>query len=543
MADTVRMGVKDRERDSDKRFPSGRKRWRIKRDSSAVRKRWRIKRGASAVGKRWRRKRGSSAVLLTCILLSMILAVGIIGEASSRRASKAVAECALETAGRAVLAGYDRTLKERYGLFAFERDEDALRSILKELSEESLTSFPLTECTIQEISAEKAAYCLGDPDIMEEQIEEVMKYRIIADKVEDVLTRFQSAGDAVDLLGDEEKKKEALEAAKEEQRRLSSSPSDGGGGDSSGQGDALDFEKADRVHGNLKAFKEDAEDRISEEEDGNGSLEDTVLRNENISDALPSILAGCKENTAFSGVVSALKKFPELIDFDRIKSEIYTDEYIKAFFSAYTDEKSEERFFRNEIEYILYGSNSDRENFGKAKRTVYVMRTALNMAYIYGSPDMLRRTLTAAESLTPGPFAPLTQLLIIAAWSALEAYNDVVNLEEGNRIPLIKSASTWKTDLSAVAGGEFNGRMIPNDSDLGMDYKSYLMILLLTEDRETKLLRIMDLIQINLKGSERKDFVFGNLFCGFVLEAEIEKKSIYGGVGSGTTAVRMTHTY
>ena len=96
--------------------------------------------------------------------------------------------------------------------------EDALRSILKELSEESLTSFPLTECTIQEISAEKAAYCLGDPDIMEKQIEEVMKYRIIADKVEDVLTRFQSAGDAVDLLGDEEKKKEALEAAKEEMR-------------------------------------------------------------------------------------------------------------------------------------------------------------------------------------------------------------------------------------------------------------------------------------------------------------------------------------
>lgn len=61
------------------------------------------------------------------------------------------------------------------------------------------------------------------------------------------------------------------------------------------------------------------------------------------------------------------------------------------------------------------------------------MRTALNMAYIYRSPQMVQETLSLAESLTPGPLAPLTQLLIIAAWSSLESYNDMKNLEAGNR--------------------------------------------------------------------------------------------------------------
>ena len=73
---------------------------------------------------------------------------------------------------------------------------------------------------------------------------------------------------------------------------------------------------------------------------------------------------------------------------------------------------------------------------------------------------MVQETLSLAESLTPGPLAPLTQLLIIAAWSSLESYNDMKNLEAGNRIPLMKSSATWKISLSSVRSGEFSEGMI-----------------------------------------------------------------------------------
>ena len=226
-----------------------------------------------------------------------------------------------------------------------------------------------------------------------------------------------------------------------------------------------------------------------------------------------------------------------------MKSEIYINEYILEYFSKNTDEPGTDRFFSNEVEYILYGSDSDRDNYKRAKRAIRTVRTALNMAYIYRSPQMVQETLSLAESLTPGPLAPLTQLLIIAAWSSLESYNDMKNLEAGNRIPLVKSSATWKISLSSVRSGEFSEGMIENDSRGGLSYGSYLKLLLLTEDTETKLLRMMDLIQINMKGSERKDFVLSNLFCGFIVRAQLEKRSICAGIGTAQTSVRMVHTY
>ena len=109
---------------------------------------------------RWRRwargKRGSSAVMLTCIFVSILIAAGSVCEAASRRTSVSAAECTFDVAGRSVLAGYDRSLKERYALFAYEYDESDIEEMLRNLSKETLASFPLTECRVTEVSVEKS---------------------------------------------------------------------------------------------------------------------------------------------------------------------------------------------------------------------------------------------------------------------------------------------------------------------------------------------------------------------------------------------------
>ena len=69
-----------------------------------------------------------------------------------------------------------------------------------------------------------------------------------------------------------------------------------------------------------------------------------------------------------------------------------------------------------------------------------------------------------------------------------------------------------------VRSGEFSEGMIENDSRGGLSYGSYLKLLLLTEDTETKLLRMMDLIQINMKGSERG-------FCPFQFILRFHRQS------------------
>ena len=109
-------------------------------------------------------------MLLTCIFISLVTAAGAVGEAASRKASVTVAECTLETAGRSVLAGYDRGLKERYALFGYELDEREICEEIKLMSEEPLKSFPLTECRILELSVEKSGYCLADIELFGAQI-------------------------------------------------------------------------------------------------------------------------------------------------------------------------------------------------------------------------------------------------------------------------------------------------------------------------------------------------------------------------------------
>ncbi len=487
-----------------------------------------------------KKKCGSIAVMLTCIFVSVLMAVGSIGEAASRRAAVSVAECTFETAGRSILAGYDRALKDRYALFGYEYDEGEIAEMIADLSEETLEAFPLTECRLMEISIEKSGYCLSDTEVFQNQINEIMKYKIISDRISDGMSQFQSVKEAILLLSDKEKRKEELENAKEEEKRRRSeeTPED------EQSETSIDFDTADHVHGMLKNLKNSLDEKS--ENGGAGRTEEeseAVLRNGKIKDVLPSVLAGYKENTAFSGILSSLEKLPQLTDLETLKSEIYSNEYILSFFYNHIDEKKQECFFSNEVEYILYGSFSDKENYKKARRAVYTIRTALNAAYLYSNPEKLEQTLAFAESLTPGPFVPLTQLLIITAWSALEASNDLKNLEAGNKIALIKSEQSWKMDLSEVISGVIDGAMIENNSSSGLSYASYLRLLLLTEKSETKLLRIMDLIQINLKGTDRQDFVLSNLFCGFSLKAELQKKSIYAGIGSGRTRVRMIHTY
>ncbi len=477
------------------------------------------------------KKRGSVAVLLVCIFVSLMLAVGSIGEAALRSAAVSVSECAVENACRSVLAGYDKALKDRYGLFGFEYDESKMADMIGKLTEAETASFRLTKCSVEEVKTEKSGYCLNDTETFLGQIKDIMKYRVFTDSIDSFYSMFRSGKSAISMLSNSDKRKKSLEESLEKAEKEAKESED--------TEDDSSFLKIESVHRLLKNVRKRADNDIENNDEEN----DNILKNGKIIGPLPSVSAGCKANRAFSGTVSAISKITGFQTAGSISEEIYIDEYIRCFFTEYTDEKSDDSFFNNEIEYILYGDYSDSENYKRARRTLYLLRTAMNMAYIYSDSSKAAETQAVSQSITPGPFAALTQILIIAAWSAAEASNDIKNLEAGNRIPFVKTADTWKVSIDSIISGSFSGSMIKNDSSSGLEYERYLELLLLTEKTETKVRRMMDLIQINLKGTERSDFILGNLFCGFVADVKLQKKSIYSGIGNGTFSVKLLNKY
>lgn len=261
---------------------------------------------------------------------------------------------------------------------------------------------------------------------------------------------------------------------------------------------------------------------IVEEETG-GPVEtgERTLRNSKTINALPS--KGMTDTPSVHALVSNIKNMASISDLWKKGSREYlTTVYMfgvfKSGMSAADDERS---FFRNEIEYILEGKKSDAANRSAVRADLLKLRTLLNSIYIYSSPKMMNEALMLAETITPGPEAVITQAALIAAWAAMEAELDIKTLDEGGSVPVFKDPASWKTDINgkAVAGGG-------TYEERGYNYESYLKILLTSLEKEVKLTRMMDLIQINLQGTYSEDFYIHDCYRGFKFEAQVNGRKM-----------------
>src|SRR5665648_151183 len=182
-------------------------------------------------------------------------------------------------------------------------------------------------------------------------------------------------------------------------------------------------------------------------------------------------------------------------------------------------------FFKDEVEYILYGKFSDAKNKSKFKSDFIKFRMALNLAHIYTDNIKVREITALANVLTPGPAAIGTQGIIAATWAYTESLNDAKLLDAGKEVALIKRRENWATDINSYES--IKDGMIEPSGNKGYSYEDYLKIFIYLEDREIKLLRIMDLIQINLIGNYDNGFLIRNCFSGFEYSVTANEKKFY----------------
>jgi len=211
-----------------------------------------------------------------------------------------------------------------------------------------------------------------------------------------------------------------------------------------------------------------------------------------------------------------------------IKQQII-DRYIFKFFKDYTEDRDlPETFFKNEIEYIISGKLNDSEARTNTGTKIKVLRNMLNLYYLYLCPEKRDGALALAEILTPGPAAVLTQAVIMETWAYQEAENDINILYEGGTVPLIKKDENWALTLDNVFDEEGKEKEMDSNRKYvkpavmeGEKYDIYLGILLCGLPKETKLMRIMDLIQLNGKFTYCESFLVSDYFRGLKYTVEI----------------------
>ena len=426
--------------------------------------------------RRMREKKGSSAVLLAIMFLGF--AVCLAGAIGVSRRLVVSSEC--ETFGRlwtkAILSEYDVHLLEDYSMMAYFGNDDEvtdkLNAYLKYSAQNKL------DASIKGANADLTGFELGDP------------------------SNFRKAMD----LGF--------------------------------PGSAA----AELISGTGRTFR-DLDDGEGYDEEGR------VINDRVVLDTLPSHGMGgslfgdaltekTKSAGDENGLISMLKG---------AGAEVLMIE--KRFDNHVTKADDKNHLFVNEWEYIINGSSDDEENYRACRRMLFIVRNALNLLALYSDPEKTELIITVAESITPGPLGIVTQAIIAEAWAALETEEDLEDLYNDRRVPVIKTPEQWKTGLGAVLdSSEVREKLDDESKELleekrdelsgltggistvtqlseGLNYDEYLMIMIISLNDNVRLLRIMDLVQINMKYRYYRDFNLMEYYTGTRFTIEVNGKN------------------
>ena len=159
--------------------------------------------------------------------------------------------------------------------------------------------------------------------------------------------------------------------------------------------------------------------------------------------------------------------------------------------------------FDYQVEYIVGGKGSDRENLKKTVNRMLLLREAANAAYLYTDPEKRAQSGALAASLCTALLIPegafVVEKLLLLGWAYGESFLDVRQLMAGGKVPLVKNSASWQLALSDI-GQIFSllqDGQAKNTS--GLDYNDYLQILLFTSSRNNLTFRCMDMIEQNIR--------------------------------------------
>ena len=281
------------------------------------------------------------------------------------------------------------------------------------------------------------------------------------------------------------------------------------------------------LSGKGRQIRSDEEDNNDDNESGHGGR---IIGNKVVLDTLPSCGAASSVDTD-----SVLEHARSLGSDSGFKARILGAGTDVAFIWKYfgnnvTSADDKPSYFTNEWEYIIGGKPSDKANYDYCRVRLFLIRNGLDLVSLYRDSAKVEMITTVAEMITPGPLGLATQVLIAEAWAALETESDMKELYEGRRVPLIKTADEWQTGLGAVLDSESVRKKLNDESkelldenrkeigkiagshqaaDIirdGLNYDEHLMLLMLAVNENIRLLRVMDIVQINMKYRYYRDF-------------------------------------
>lgn len=451
------------------------------------------------------------SMLLFMVVLALLLAQFRSAVFYMRRAS---VERAARLSVESLLAGYNKPLKEYYQILAVNGgfgqagfQEEKLEEQLEQVFNANLLSsweFSENHGTVEEPIF--TPLIGGDWDFFLREICLNRKEAMVDVGTEFVVSKWREENTSA--MGDLSQKKEAAQAA-------------------------VEAESSDEVEA-----PEDVEGQ--EESDATGKVEDPRKFVEEIWNQ-GILVAACPENYEISEKTCSMSdvSFPEAgrriqddIDFmddeniqnlfkgwentleidsgiqsgiNDLAAQMYMFEVFKDASLLKKDQVEHDRVLDYELEYILAGNESDRENLKTVLWKLLALRCVMNLAYLLGSPQkgvqVEETALILSAALLIPQFVEVIAFLLKVSWAFAEGLADCRTLLRGGKIPILKDDTSWYLTWEKML--QLNGQVLEgNKGDGGLDYAGYLTLFLTLTNRDTKYRRMTNLMEKNIRLEE-----------------------------------------
>lgn len=185
------------------------------------------------------------------------------------------------------------------------------------------------------------------------------------------------------------------------------------------------------------------------------------------------------------------------------------DEFLYQHFTNYQTTKNDpNKALDYELEYIVSGKGSDRDNLKQVALDILGIREGMNFLYLISSGEKRNEAQALATAiLAPYPVAEVANVAlmmgILAAWAFAESVLDVRSLLAGGKIAWFKSDEDWTLGLSNIADIASNGLRAKEPASGGVDYDGYVRTLLYTKFDKTLNYRTMDIIENQVHRKEQ----------------------------------------
>lgn len=463
-------------------------------------------------------EKGSMSAFLAMIFLAVLLLISVCMEGIYIYTARGKAMGVYMSGLSHTKANYQKELAEIYHIYAMDpryrkKIETDFSDRMKESLDKAKDSFKFK--TGSASISDEIDLTAQNGEALKYQIRQQMKYEIGSNILESWTNHIKTntdlqkgISDIKDQMNDEEKESEKQQREKDQKIE--------------------DNEKTPTVKDPRKGFM-----KLLKE--GSVSL---VMGKRKVSNLPINIVYSKKDTTKYKvwdfmnrkTMEKELDDLKQTSSTDSLTSELPVILYTTKYFHCLTDSSKKEGT-SYEMEYLIAGKDSEKENLGVVFWKMIAMRFLTNVACVYKDPAKEKEALLLATSILGvtglPPVVSAAKNLLLLALAYGESIIDVRNLSEGKKIPVVKTSANWQLSFSGLATLTCKRKPV----EKGMEYKDYLMLLLIMQkEKRAKYFRMMDLMEQNVR-QKVTDFKLDQSICSYKITQNVKLKKLgFGGL-------------